>query len=552
MPEFQTDLGNQLAQAIPRNVKVTVRHISTTPTPCDALFAAPQGEYPETTFCENHFLAVSIDVGEDGDKKGADKEVLVFGIEALVYSTVHLTTVFVSKADSTGYLHLLKDGEPTNKKSLLKRISTTFLAYLVDTRQRPGVRLVLSLFARAQNQYLFPGSIMNTGKHVLDDRGLIKWWCRVVDPILRERESEMSEGRTLAQEGQEDGKGCGHVDTITTGTESVNISSATTFLIVPGCDKFETRGFFPPTVKLDNVDARPRWVNGYPVRQICTNPDAPLRCLIPRPPDDPKTRFVNDLDNEVPESQTHAAGQGQWKSVKTLDQFWDMMSFRQECSAGRLVGFLWLVINPPRLGNSTSKQISTGQEKGKQQGQEQEQHGTSLGNPSSSSPLPKQSCSSSPPTNPFFWPEAGRGHVILGESDYKSAMDFILEQDFENFDIAATSTKVWVDKVASLADELYWGEPIIGRNTESITAGNAAATQPVESKTKGSNVLGGGIVRKRKKPAPEEVGGEADNAATETEADVGAKAGDVASGVQDQEPAVNVLNGSFVRRKRKA
>ena len=154
-------LGDRLAQILPRNVKVTIRHISSTPTQCGALFAAPEGEDPETTFCENHFLTVST------DENNNETEVIVFGIEALVYTTSHLTTIFVSKADSTGYLHV-----PT----LLKRISTTFLEYLADTRQRPGVRLVLSLFARAQNQYLFPGSVLNTDKHVLDDRALVKWW----------------------------------------------------------------------------------------------------------------------------------------------------------------------------------------------------------------------------------------------------------------------------------------------------------------------------------------------------------------------------------------
>lgn len=87
-----SDLANRIAQVFPRNVKATVRHISTTPTLCDPLFAAPQGEYPEVTFRESHFLSISVNI--------YDEEVIVIGIEALVYTTARLTTIFVSKADS--------------------------------------------------------------------------------------------------------------------------------------------------------------------------------------------------------------------------------------------------------------------------------------------------------------------------------------------------------------------------------------------------------------------------------------------------------------------
>src|SRR5208282_769802 len=68
----------------------------------------------------------------------------------------------------------------------------------------------------------------------------------------------------------------------------------------------------------------------------------PPRCLVPRFPDDPKSRFLDELDGELSISQGKAVD-GEWRSVKTLDQFWEMMAFRQECSAGRLVGFIWIV-----------------------------------------------------------------------------------------------------------------------------------------------------------------------------------------------------------------
>src|SRR6266487_4672259 len=35
--------------------------------------------------------------------------------------------------------------------------------------------------AWAQGQYLFPGSVENSRKHILNDRGLVKWWCRALN-----------------------------------------------------------------------------------------------------------------------------------------------------------------------------------------------------------------------------------------------------------------------------------------------------------------------------------------------------------------------------------
>ncbi|KAJ9266073.1 hypothetical protein DTO212C5_6512 [Paecilomyces variotii] len=547
------ELGDLLAEVLPKDVGITVRHVSTTPTQCDAIFSAPPGEEPEVTYRESHFLTISIKPGEN-----ECRDILVFGMEVLVYSTDRLTTLFVSKADSTGYLHLLK---APPKLSLLRTISTTFLSYLVKTRQRPGIRLVLSLFARAQNQYLFPGSIDNSGKHILDDRGLIKWWCRAFDPILREHEPESSsKDKAILDRTVESAK-----------------SSATAYLIVPGCDKFETRAFFPPTAKTDDPN-RPRWVNSYPLHQICMNPEAPPRCLVPRFPDDPKARFLEDLDDELPTS-TDAGNSsetaGQWRSVKSLSQFWELMAFRQECSAGRLVGFLWLVVNPPGLINSDdmaghqtrtsadgvllSTTLPTGEASetivnpSAPSGATQE----ALENPvppestedkdklSAATPQLTNVSESIPPSNgtggthAFHWPEAGRGHVVLSDRDYKTANDCLIDQDFETQELAVASTKTWVDKVASLADELIWGERVVGK--KSINEGSSSQSET-------ANLMDIGLVRKRKKEA------EDDNTAAHTASDAaGPEAADITSKPDGSQPSgtVNVLNANFIRKKKK-
>ncbi|KAJ5874723.1 uncharacterized protein N7529_003153 [Penicillium soppii] len=524
------DLADLLAKVLPTGVEIIVRHVSSTPTPSDALFAAAPGQASELTFCENHFLSVSIDSKDEG-------ETIIFGMEVMVYNTAHLTTIFISKADSTGFLHLLK---LPRKISILRLVSNTFLSFLARTRQRPGVRLVVSLFARAQNQYLFPGSIENSEKHVLDDRGLIKWWCRALDPILREHEPEsaLQETKPLDQ------------------TVEAAKASATAYLIVPSCDRFETRNFFPATAKTDPKD-RPRWLNGYPLKQLYHDPSAPPRCLVPRFPDDPKTRFLIDLDDELPEEkegQPAAPDAGRWRSVKSLDQFWEMMSFRQECSAGRLVGFLWLVINPPGLMNSTPMESQTRHSAETSPlpnvtdvpGSVTEDITAKSSDQSEAkdTPVPAAAVSLAPETtpelprseeiiNPFDWPEAGRGNVVLNEADYKTMMDTVLDHYYDEKDIVA-STKAYVDQVAALADELTWGKKVVGSNAE-INA------PPATDTGKTNNILDLGLIRKRKKSL-----GEAAVAANESQEPNGAE------DAPAQSPAgVNVLNASLVRKKKK-
>ena len=322
---FDGALQERLSAALPKDLSFTIHHLCSEPIACPEIFPPTPDDGPEETLCESQFLSVSINV--NGSK------VQAFAIEVLIYTTEALTTVFVSKADSTGCLHLLK--LPTGTPSPLKATISIFLQLLVERKRRPGVRLVLSLFARAQDQYLFPGSIENCEKHVLDDRGLIKWWCQILDGVLQaypvERASVNSGGDQLFERDGAASRG---------------------FLRVPGCDAYETRSFFPDYAKRQ-PSRTSRWLASDPLRALGKPAGIPERCLIPRFPDDPKARFVIDLDDELPEnsllvkeSPSKSQLPGKWRSVKSLEQFWDMMAFRQECAAGRLVGFLWGVITP--------------------------------------------------------------------------------------------------------------------------------------------------------------------------------------------------------------
>lgn len=494
-------LLNRLAQALPLNSHFNIYHISSPPTLCAAIYPALPQQTPEKTFCESHFLSVTISSNK--------RQLQVFALEVLIFTTKYLTTLFVSKADSTGFLHLLK--LPQGTPSPLKTISTVFLAFLVETRQRSDRRLVLSLFARAQDQYLFPGSIENSHKHVLDDRRLVKWWCQVLDPILREYPSGPEKWTSISDSPKNDNL----------------IYKSKGFLRVPGCDLHETRAFFPKQGQ--SYSSRAVWSTSDPLSNIGRSSNLPIRCLIPRFPDDPKARYVEELDDELPEPspQTHQSpskgrGPGRWRSVKSLEYFWEMMAFRQECSSGRLVGFLWGVFTPLSLveadigvecleacpkslnggvGGISSPTPSEIQVKDRFIDKDKAFLGTSftsnMPNPPSPSSannqlihslskddLPRakfnQSTQFKGPvinwkprsinhraekTRYYYWPTCGRGELVLREKDYQRINRLMLHLDYSDEENTARSTNRWVNDVAVVGRIEKWGNSIEGKMT---------------------------------------------------------------------------------------
>ncbi|KAF2455608.1 histone acetylation protein-domain-containing protein [Lineolata rhizophorae] len=378
----EKELRELLADALPAGLGLTFYHISTPPTRCAAIFAAPPGQKPQRTCCESHFLNVAIRSPENSSSNSSDSndsgagsgnnaattiqkhqpsQIFVFAIEVFIYTTKTLTTLFVSKADSTGFLSLLSIPK-TSGGSPVKAIASTFISFLVRHRQRPRTRLVVSLFARAQDQYIYPGSVDNGRKHVLDDRGLVRWWCRVLDPILREHPGALAEEPRAGKKAPEIEDQQQQQSAQDAGRRLAKENVATTgYLVVPGFDTRDTARFFPASVRADPPSAPARWRTAHPLRTIAPHASpAPPRCLVPRFPDDPKARFADELDEEIPAlgaagagngqlSESPRRGKGRWKSVTSLDGFWELMAFRQECSSGRLVGFVWVVFEPEGL-----------------------------------------------------------------------------------------------------------------------------------------------------------------------------------------------------------
>ena len=489
MMAADVSLLNVLAEALPKDVQLRVYHVSTRPAPVAALYSAPQGQNEQKTYCENHLLSVAL------PQIDRPHELLVFAVEILIFTTESLTTVFISKADSTGYLDTLQLDRNTG--SVIRYVTVTFLRFLINGRTT-GPRLVVSLFARSQNQYLFPGSVEYAGKHVLDDRQLIRWWCKTIDPLIQDSALRTNFSR----------------------------SDTAGYVLVPGCDKNETRAFFPASAKKHNPQGS-TWTASYPVELLAPDMSAPLRCLIPRLPDDPKSRFLTDLDDSKDEK-------GQWSSVKTMEQFWDMMSYRQECSAGRLVGFIWVVFGTQgTLGNvRASNKLAEGQMQrtmvkddelptpGHSQanatsgdsfnGIEADNVGSMAlpGTPPPSSPV---SCAQEPDirdvkdlnteaaeqyydnaqTSLIDWPRNTRGEIIVNSQQYDTLIDHLLQLDFSNRADGEKGTSSFIAKAAELAGT-FWGKLVTGRRASPDST--VSASMPQEN---GVNILTG--VRKKRK-----------------------------------------------------
>ncbi|SMR57286.1 unnamed protein product [Zymoseptoria tritici ST99CH_1E4] len=530
-----TSLQETLSAALPAGFNCTIRYVQSPAKPCDPLFSAPPGQPAERTRLASHFLTLSVEPASLGhettqDSSAGGNDVISFAIEVLLYTTRRLTTLFVSKVDSTSYI-------PRQRPSPIQTTVTTFLRWLADNerRQRPTRKIVISLFARAQAQYLFPGSSDNKSKHVLDDRQLIKWWARVLDPIIPSLPPTSTD------------------------------PSYQGYITVPGYATSELKRSFMPASSMKDP---PNWLPGHPLTSLAATrhipSDAPPRCLLPRFPDDPKARFIQDLDDEIGISQdsqptssssnlsspskkgaSNKSG-GKWKSILDIERFWEAMEFRQECSSGRVVGFLWLVISPS--STATKDIIET-------QSQDSEVLPSSP-TPTPSSPLPntlarpsnrrrtplsgpiiprqprlKSGSSSTLSTMTSNLPSHPGGAILLSEEVYDKAMQTLLASDFSTLSHAVRSTERWIGEIRSgIEGSADVGLKVVGTK-------EVAARAVEKEKVDGVNDLGGMsmIVRRKRK-------GDGGEGGVETK---------LVEAPQEPSDKVNILAASMVRKKAK-
>jgi regulator of Ty1 transposition protein 109 len=308
-----------------------------------------------------------------------------------------------------------------------------------------------------------------------------------------------------------------------------------------------------------------------------------------------------------------------WKSIKTLDQFWEMMAFRQECSSGRLTGFIWVVFDPKenegsaqpasaaQLLQTPSSSFNGAPTLPLPSTPPRRRAGVTAVTPQSS-PLKKgvsELTNSSPskqtaeketekkkkkklrgpiiprqpkiktqqrnylldrPTSTAFyhWPPEGRGEKIVDETSYKRIVELLLHLDFATLEKACGSTARWISEVGMGAK---WGTEVVGkRETQvvhpyggdvkpavavnnlaglinrkradniSVEAGAASNGTTGAQAPAAINVLGAGLVRKKRKVDVE------DSSTNDTQ---------VAQASSNDTPAVNVLGAGLVRKKPK-
>ncbi|KAF9209206.1 hypothetical protein BGZ49_005828 [Haplosporangium sp. Z 27] len=152
----------------------------------------------------------------------------------------------------------------------------------------------LYIFARAQPQYLFADSAKNSGKHVLDDRGLVRWWKNMVASVYSDPLDPSSDQKTNIQ-------GWWHIPGIDTergATRAIQSSSSSS-----------------------SSEPAFNWTYGYPDKGSKEMANA----VIPQFPDDPKSRLMRS-----------PSGSDGYISVST---FWELTAIAEESGAGKITGF---------------------------------------------------------------------------------------------------------------------------------------------------------------------------------------------------------------------
>ena len=289
-------------------------------------------------------------------EKPDSQRIFVTALEVNVYNAPATSCgiVYISKVDSTGQGIL-----PSPTPALVK----AFLTFYADPTTRPIQvnTLWLQLFARAQGQYLFPNSADYPGKKPLTDVKLCAWWKRIFGHVAEELAGRVKEAKLGL------------------------------YYVLPGLNELEainTLHFAAPIAAVPTPD-KPHpteWVYGHQYSQT----QLPLPCppsknglnlghFIPSFDDDPKSRFIDEIaftteepgvrsperkrsrtfsdkdeESSKPVSAADKEGtkdkeekiQGELGKV-SADEFWERMSFRQECIAGAVTGFFALGIHVP-------------------------------------------------------------------------------------------------------------------------------------------------------------------------------------------------------------
>ncbi|KAL0242142.1 hypothetical protein I308_105771 [Cryptococcus tetragattii IND107] len=230
--------------------------------------------------------------GQGENKSEENPRVLIAAISAHLYTFSSSTPsiLYISKVDSSGY------SSSTTPLPLTRHLIRAFILYFLA--ECPALRV--QLFARAQRQYLFANSADWKGKKVLGGAGLCKWWKGVYENVA---------SSWAASPGSGPAEPAGSAASAGLELEEKKQNMKLGF-ILPGYDEQEAKtllGAGRPLPKGMHWTYTPPFTS-----PLIPSPSSPsvsgsgsgtrvsLATLIPSLPDDPKTRFLEELVSEHP------------------------------------------------------------------------------------------------------------------------------------------------------------------------------------------------------------------------------------------------------------
>ncbi|EJC98879.1 uncharacterized protein FOMMEDRAFT_128560, partial [Fomitiporia mediterranea MF3/22] len=301
---------------------------------------------------------VSCPTPNEPESKDEPQRVFVTAIEAALFHipTTNSAILYVAKVDSTG-----QGTRPAPTSALVR----AFVVFYANPATRPpklrGTTLWIHLFARAERQYLFPNSADHPSKKPLNDVKLCAWWKRILGRVVQE----------------------------------VGGGEIKMYYLLPGMNELEAIQALGETLVKNSNSSN--WIYGHPYSQTeVPLPYAPtgkakdefnLGQLIPSFDDDPKSRFMDEIacttqvdglrsphrkrrrtsdteakDKDSDNSRNHKEKEKQPRilgelGVVSADEFWERMSFRQECVAGAITGF-FVIVFPPGAGSKSTASTS--------------------------------------------------------------------------------------------------------------------------------------------------------------------------------------------------
>ncbi|KAG0225221.1 histone acetylation protein-domain-containing protein [Mortierella sp. GBAus27b] len=369
-----------------------------------------------------------------------------------------------------------------------------------DQGEQFVTKTTLYVFARAQPQYLFKDSAKNTGKHVLSDRGLVRWWKNMLTSAYNTDDSSTSgdntsdgskESKDPSESSPEQAKEAGNAT-------SSSATSLRGWWFIPGIgSERQALGAIQPLSQPSNQSSSSPSFNltyGYPHK----GSKEMAQTVIPQFPDDPKSRIMR--------SPMGACG------LVNIDTFWELTAIGEESGAGRISGYLCV----EEKGHEQDPAL-TKKEPLKTQDQAKEE-----------TPKSTETTAESQDT------------VIGSTDDYTKIINELLGLDFNDATVAVESTKEWksrVDEWVHLANNQEtksrpsWIQRTVvsvelppAEQTNSVNSLDTTASLTAETAQQppAVNTLGSGLI-KRKDPGT----------STPTQ----------------QQPVINVLGGGFIKRK---